>query len=252
MKLIYISLLAVAMTVMIAASSFSAELVAAYSFDDGSARDNTGNGHDGVINDAEPVDGMFGKALEFDGKDDSIEILDSDSLNDVDDLTILSWVYLNREVTSGTWNSLAGKNPYTSGYLMWIEVPKEPCGLVYVGGSRFDNRAGVQIDLNEWYHLAFTRVHKGEMKFFINGSLVKEGTSSSGIISTQPAPISIAGQSPQVLDGIVDDVAIFNVALTEGDINNIMDKGLDRALGITAVKTAGKLTSAWGWIKNNN
>jgi hypothetical protein len=223
-------------------------------FDEGKsdvAGDASGKGNDGTLkNEPQWVDGKFGKALEFDGQDDSIEIPDSDSLNDVDDLTMVSWVYLNREVTSGTWNALVGKKPYQNGYLMWIEVPKEPCGLVYVGGARFDNRAGVQIDLDKWYHLAFTRVHKGEMKFFINGSLVKVGTSSSGVISTQPAPISIAGQSPQVLDGIVDDVAIFNVALTEDEINDIMTKGLDRTLSITAVKTADKLTTTWGRLRS--
>lgn len=218
-------------------------------FDEGTgkvAKDSSGNGNDGTLmNDPKWVDGKFGKALEFDGNDDAVEIPDSESLNDVDDLTISAWVFLNRAVTSGTWNSLVGKKPYTSGYLMWIEVPQEPCGLVYVGG-RFDNRAGTQIDLKSWYHLVFTRVHDGGMKFFINGKLVKEASSSSGIISTLAAPISIGGQSPQVLDGIIDDVAIFNVALTEDSISSIMKNGLKF---IFAVSSKGKLAGVWGDIK---
>ena len=218
-------------------------------FDEGAgkvAEDSSGNGNDGeLMNGPKWVDGKFGKALEFDGTDDAVEIPDSDSLNDVDDLTILAWVFLNREVTSGTWNSLVGKKPYTSGYLMWIEVPQEPCGLVYVN-ARFDNRAGMQIDIDKWYHLAFTRVHDGDMEFFINGDLVKEAKSSSGVISTLAAPISIAGQSPQVLDGIVDDVAIFNVALTKDSISSIMKNGLKF---IYDVSPTGKLAGVWGAIK---
>lgn len=217
-------------------------------FDEGAgkvAEDFSGNGNDGeIMNGPNWVDGKFGKALEFEGKG-AVEIPDSDSLNDVDDITIMAWVYLNRAVTSGTWNALVGKRPYTSGYLMWIEVPQEPCGLVYVSG-RFDNRAARQIDLNKWYHLVFTRVHDGDMKFFINGELVKEANSSSGVISTLAAPISIAGQSPQVLDGIVDDVAIFNVALTEDSISSIMKNGLKT---IYAVSSVGKLSGVWGAIK---
>ena len=219
-------------------------------FDEGkgdTVTDLSENGNDGTLNGPEWVDGKFGKALSFDGKDDAIDISDSDSINDVDDLTMLAWVYLRREVTSGSWNALFGKKPYASGYLMWIEVKREPCGLVYSPG-RADCRAGVQIDLEKWYHLAFTRVNKGEMKFYIDGEEVKVAASTPGVIKTAPAPISIGGQSPQVIDGMIDDVAIFNVALSEDDIKSLADKGIEKTLNVTA--DSGKLTTTWGLIKS--
>lgn len=219
-------------------------------FDEGkgdAVKDLSGNRNDGKINSAKWVEGKIGKALEFDSTG-SVEIPNNDSLNNVSEITIVAWVYLKRGVTSGTWNALVGKNPYTNGYLMWIEVPQEPCSLVYVGG-RFDNRSGVQIDLNRWYHLAYTRALKGEMNFYIDGALVKVGTSPQGAISTIPGPLSIAGQSPQVLDGLIDEVAIFNVVLTADDIKSITTKGLEKALGLTAVSPAGKLATVWGVIK---
>ena len=223
--------------------------MAMWLFDEGKgevAEDSSGNGNNGeLMKGPSWVDGKFGKALEFDGSDDAVEVPDSDSLNDVDDLTMMAWVYLNRAVTSGSWNALAGKKPYASGYLMWIEVPREPCGLVYSPG-RSDCRAGVQIDVEKWYHLVFTRVNDGDMKFFIDGELVKEAASTPGAINVQTAPISIAGQSPQVLDGIVDDVAIFNVALSEDDISSIMKNGLKF---VFAVDASDKLAGVWGAIK---
>jgi len=249
-----VSIVFIVVSLMFVGQSYTAvtidNAVAIWLFDKGPgdvALDSSENGNDGTLkNDPTWVDGEFGKALSFDGQDDSVEVPDSESLNAVDDITIVAWVYLNRAVTSGSWNALVGKNPYGSGYLMWIEVPQEPCGLVFVGGGRSDNRSGVQIDLKKWYHLAFTRIHNGEMKFFIDGNLVNVANSATGVISTLAAPISIGGQSPQVLDGIIDDVGIFNVALTVNEINDIMSKGL---AGMAAVSPSGKLTTRWGLLK---
>lgn len=223
--------------------------IGAWLFDEGegdTAEDSSGKGNDGEIKDAKWAEGKFGKALEFDGATSRVDIPDSDSLNDVDEITILAWVYLERAVTSGTWNAVAGKNPYPSGYLMWIEVPTEPCGLVYSGG-RFDDRSAVQIDLDKWYHLAFTRALDGEMKFYIDGKLVQTAQSAAGSITTTPGPVTIGGQSPQVLDGFIDEVIFFNTVLTDDDISIIMTRGLD---GATAVSPADRLTTTWASIKN--
>lgn len=49
-------------------------LVAYYSFDDGTARDDSGNSHDGSIIGATEITGVRGKALFFDGKNDYIKL----------------------------------------------------------------------------------------------------------------------------------------------------------------------------------
>ena len=46
--------------------------------------------------------------------------------------------------------------------------------------------------------------------------------------------------------GLFDEVAIFNVDLTEDQIKAIMDNGLQAALG---VDPHGKLATSWGMIK---
>ena len=55
--------------------------------------------------------------------------------------------------------------------------------------------------------------------------------------------------SGRFFDGIIDDVSIFNVALTVDDIQDIMSDGLARATGITAVSPSGKLATTWAQIK---
>ena len=46
--------------------------------------------------------------------------------------------------------------------------------------------------------------------------------------------------------GVLDEVAIFNTALGEDDLNTIMEKGLEKALSVSPV---GRLTTTWGNIR---
>ncbi len=209
------------------------------------ALDWSGKENHGEISNADWAEGKFGSALEFDGVSSKVVIQDSDVLNDVEEITILAWAYLRRIVTSGTWNALVGKNPYPNGYLMWIQIPSVPSGLVYSPG-RFDNPSTVEIDTDRWYHLAFTRNVDGGMKFYIDGELTNESQSNAGPITVIPGPLAIGGQSPQVLDGFVDEVILFNNVLEEEDVNKIMRNGLEMA---TAVSAEGKLAATWANIK---
>ena len=63
-------------------------------------------------------------------------------------------------------------------------------------------------------------------------------------------PIEIwAGGTPedyQWVQGVIDEVAFFKVALTEDDINAIMDKGLKSSFD---VHLRVKHTTTWGGIK---
>ena len=71
-------------------------LVAAWAFDEGAgdtARDVSGNGHDGAISGAKWVDGMFGKALKFNGDGDQVLVPHDDALNIQGELTVEAWVF---------------------------------------------------------------------------------------------------------------------------------------------------------------
>lgn len=47
--------------------------------------------------------------------------------------------------------------------------------------------------------------------------------------------------------GVLDEAAVFNVPLSDADIENIMNNGLE---GVTAVSSPGKMAVAWGYIKD--
>ncbi len=75
-------------------------------------------------------------------------------------------------------------------------------------------------------------------------------TSGSGAIKGRiyfPAGTEVNGTV--YFNGVIDEVAIFNVELEEEDIQTIMNDGLERASGLTAVDLSGKLISTWGNVK---
>ena len=63
---------------------------------------------------------------------------------------------------------------------------------------------------------------------------------------------SACGAKNSFVPGQIDDVAVFNVALKEGDVKSVMNEGLREALGVgatTAVSPTGKLTTIWAATK---
>lgn len=81
---------------------------------------------------------------------------------------------------------------------------------------------------------------------------VVDGTRSPGVeMIPNEAPLYIGYdvRKDKHFKGIIDEVAIFNVALTEDEINTIINEGLGKTLGIAAVSPKDKLTTRWGDIK---
>jgi hypothetical protein len=109
---------------------------------------------------------------------------------------------------------------------------------------------------DEWIHAVETRdVSKREYKMYKNGAVaatdkwVKCGAHPCGDPKASALNLLIGDGYAGKFRGIIDEVALFNVVLTEDDINNIMTNGLERATGITAVSQSGKLATTWGDLK---
>ena len=64
---------------------------------------------------------------------------------------------------------------------------------------------------------------------------------------TSDGVFHIARHYDRYTEGIIDDVALFDVALEEEDMKELMDNGVETA---AAVEPVNKLTTTWGRIKN--
>jgi len=223
-------------------------------FDEGGgdiAEDSSGNKNDGtLVNGPEWVDGKFGGALEFDGVDDRIEVTYHESLNLPTDLTIVAWVKLSNYGDNPQVISKAGQGwePYrvefTSGNtLLWAS-------------DAANNRQGIAsnkpIGLDTWKHLAIT-FSNGNTVFYVDGTEIAKSEGNITPLKTTTSGVLFIGarsaSSPNYLEGLIDEVAIFNVALTDRDIQNIVNKGLEEASNPSAVSSSGKLTTTWAKVK---
>ena len=68
---------------------------------------------------------------------------------------------------------------------------------------------------------------------------------------TNDEPLVIGAITPEVnfFTGIIDEVGLFNIALTEDDLKIIQEMGLIRALGVSLSE---KLATTWSAIKTKH
>ena len=110
---------------------------------------------------------------------------------------------------------------------------------------------GGVLEAQEWSNVAVL-VDNNNAQVFINGEEVTNGAVSPvifvniGIGDLYEVP---AGFNYK-FSGIVDEVAIFSKAIDVDDIQNIMNDGLGKTLGIAPVDSSGKLTATWGKVKS--
>ena len=145
-------------------------------FDEGSGKEVkelSGNGNDGTITGAEWVEGKFGKALEF-KDDDFIEVIDSESLDIAENITIEAWV--NPADDDGGY-VLLKKDSY--GFPKFIGGNSFQFYL-NVGGQTITDTVVGQIVVNTWQYYA--AVYDGkQMRQYVNGKEVLAQPHTGGI-----------------------------------------------------------------------
>jgi len=224
-------------------------IIGMWLFDEGEgdvAEDSSENGNNGtLINDPKWVEGKFGKALEFNGTVDYVDTeLNTDDLSSP--ITISFWMNAVQVKKSPLVSGYNNANPNVN---RWdIQLNRDGAGKIR--WVEHDGRDGAisdtAIQADTWYHIAVIHdLPKNESKIFVNGVLENTGKVDQDVNTGRV--VQFADGDGDCYGGIIDEVAIFNVVLTEDDINDIMNQGLKR-IG-TAVSSAGKLTTTWGDIK---
>lgn len=205
--------------------------------------DISGNSHDGkVIGKLDQVEGKFGLALEFPGTTtDYVEVPDHEDLRITDAITLMGWAKADN---SGA--DIVGKDsPGNRDYNIHITNSNNG-GRIYLSGTSITGTT--DITDGEWHHVAGTW-DGSEAKIYVDG--VEEASGAfAGPITTSDVPVEIGYRSgvssPLLFTGAIDEVVIFNEALTEDEIKGIITRGLAKLL---AVEYAGKLTTTWGNVK---
>lgn len=234
-------------------------LVAYWPLDEGegvTTADLSGNGNDGTLDLPEwNDDGKFGSALNFDGVDDRVDCGNPGILDfGTDDFTISAWIKTSvfRDMTifgnggdggGGIRYRLATTDGEVVHWLFDDDITKvNPKGII-------------KLVAGEWNHIVAMRRDGIDMCVYVNG--VEE------VLSQIPADYDLSGTSQhnafigalwdhasnamttKFFIGLIDEVALWNRAITEEEIAELATSGIP-----TAVEPNGKLAITWGSIKN--
>ena len=205
----------------------------------GTAKDSSENGNDGEIVDAKWDTGKFGEALQFEG---GAHVAVGDFADYEDKVSIVALI----------------KTPAAPA---WSDIIVGPCGdvILTLRGHKlnFAGQCAQPIPHNtwsksllnddKWHHIAGTYDGK-KVHVYVDGEL-EASNAAAGPFKTGPKYIGSRDDKQEAYTGLIDEIAFFNVTLSEADVKAIADSGLSVALGFAAVFPQRKLTTVWAKLK---
>ena len=220
----------------------------------GTAADASGNGNDGEIHGAKWVDGKFGKALEFNGTDNWVEVPHSNTVGFKAGVSFTITLHFKGPKVAG---ALVGKNYEDTSqvlpwYLLWNGGADNKVTLYLRDSASTSFRADGLTDIgDDKWHFVVGRADAdaGKASIWIDGKMEAEvDFNEKDGYGTGEGVFHVGRHYDRYTEGIIDDVALFNVALEEEDIEFLMENGVEVA---AAVEPVNKLTTTWGRIKNS-
>ena len=224
-------------------------LVAAYGFDEGSGTataDQSGNGHAGTLNNATWAGasaGKFGNALSFNGTNAFVTAADSTALDFTGALTLEAWVRPN---TAVGWQTVVLKE--SPGYYAWAlygnnESDRPAAHIVNAADRGIQGPAS--LPTNTWSHLAAT--YDGTVLVLYRDGTQVSQLLTSGPMATSNQPLKIGGNAiwGEWFNGLIDEVRIYNRALTATQIQADMNVSISSP-DTTAPTAPGSLVATGG------
>lgn len=211
-------------------------LVSLWRFEEGegtTAHDSVGN-NDGTIYGASWTTGMIGGALSFDGVDDYVDVGNDNSLKPLLPVTLSAWIRLS---SSGSTEYIMALDDQTSKYygIWWYVRSAGDLAVGYGdGGGRKipDRRSKVgttELEADTCYHIAAVVRGPTDMSLYIDG--LEDGGTYSGSggslhYSSASSLIGMRHDSAYCFDGIIDDVRVYERALSDEEVWEVYQTGL--------------------------
>jgi len=221
-------------------------LVSYWKFDEGQsdiAYDSAGT-NDGTIYGAQWTAGKIGGALEYDGVNDSVDIGRPESLMNMGSATVAIWFNPNFTIddTLGRWFSLFEKNVEGAGV-------KGDTFLAFCPTSGYKGRLRLHIITNtgqsfiinsdsdfwpagDWQHAAVSWDNiTGAIRMFVNGVEQADKIDDfTGVAMGADRDVTIGSNSERNKywwDGVIDEVAVWNRALSPEEVQQLYQDGLN-------------------------
>jgi predicted negative regulator of RcsB-dependent stress response len=225
-KLERLIVLAVLLVASLLSRKTIADLAAYYPLNEGSGttvNDASGNGHNGSVNrEVRWINSKsgYGKALYFKG-DNATGHVDCGTWNPSEltgQLSIALWI--RWDGSGGNWQApISKRNNWAADRMAWqVGLNKDSQQISFYREGSYPNCGDCVLPKGEWTHVAVT-FDGTIVVFYMNGKVTGRGDFSFG--SHTNASIIIGAADPGGLDtfhGALDEVYIFNNALSENDV----------------------------------
>ncbi len=202
------------------ATSLSDDLIALYTFNDGTANDSSGNGNDGTFigGATTTAEGRDGSGLATSGGS-HVEITDGFGTTDVGDFTVTAWTKFAGPFPPANRAYVVDLFTPSQGPSFWYDGPNILGTFISVdGSSEVHDTVGDPTD--EWHHIAFSRQGSTLSRFY-DGVLLGSFTYSSAALQLTTTSFigTFAGvTSSHFFNGTIDEVGIWGRALDQTEI----------------------------------
>lgn len=198
-----------------------ADLFSHWTFDEGSgtvAYDSAGSNNGTLVNDPVWTTGKIGGALSFDGSDDYVA-LSNFSVN-TNDGTIALWVK-----TDGDFSGNYGHQGYlisgSAAFWSYLTLTGGGTALYKIDGetdTQDDYFVSTEADfVDKWKHIAVSFDNK-TAKTYLNGSLIDTMSVTDSFLTLD----RIGGMTDVFYNGKIDDVRIYDNALSQSEIQTLV------------------------------
>ncbi|MDT7828843.1 malectin domain-containing carbohydrate-binding protein [Pricia sp. S334] len=196
------------------------------------ATDSSGNQHHGTLMHGRDIqegsiDGVLENALDFNGVDDFVGLPDVDGTVD-HGFTLAAWI--NPESTSGDYQGIAGTST-ASGFMTFVHQGSLAFALRTETGRKLERHGSIVA--NRWQHIAVT-YDGSAMTWYINGDEVGSEAHSGQVSDFKEGYIGWSGWSEEYFEGGIDDVRLFDNALTQQQVSSLSEAGNDSTVYVAS------------------
>lgn len=236
-------------------------LVAHYSFDDCTAKDVSGKGHDGVLNgNISCVDGIVNKGLLFDGVDSYIDI--NVPLVGTENWSVCAWINIaNIDSAYTDWQSIVTAVNGAGREVTELGFPTASKAFnIYPDVSAKSGTAVVKKDTL----MCFTK-KAGNLSIFKNGVKIAGGAGSADFVALKTIgmwqPLESSPYDKEPFNGVIDEVRAYKRTLSASEISEMYRVTIDVQGGVYGYKffsvecnnkTTGQIVSISQSIKDFN
>ena len=252
----YVVLMALMLITTYATADLAEGLVVYFTFDNVKGKtivDDSGNGLDAdIIANTDIVKGKYGDAIRITAVGaDCVNVPAADELKITGEITMAAWINQDSWATDAQWfdKNCHNGGEHSSYGIGAFQGGKNFNMFLGTGNSRPTLNKPHAMDTKKWIHVVGT-YDGATMKVYVDGEVAAEQDQKIDFKGTndQDLRIGYSKDRPNYTfeNGSIDEAAVWRRALSEDEINQIMNEGF------LAVSPLDKVATTWGGIKRKN